>query len=223
MSERPVGEAADADLVLAVAAGSEDALGALYDRHAVGVHAVALRMTGDRGTAEEVVQETFLALWNRAEAFDPGVASLGTWLRSIARNRAVDRLRAAGRRPQLVALPGGAGEDGPSASIERLDPELAVFGGAAPDPDPVLAAEALDTSAAIADALAGMPDDERTVILLAYQQELSQSEIAARLGWPLGTVKTRTRRALARLRGVLDRGDAGGTGARDPGGVDGPR
>ncbi len=223
MSERPVGEADDADLVLAVAAGSEDALGALYDRHAVGVHAVALRMTGDRGTAEEVVQETFLALWNRAEAFDPGVASLGTWLRSIARNRAVDRLRAAGRRPRLVALPGGGGEDGASASIERLDPDLASFGGAAPDPDPVVAAEALDTRAAIAEALAGMPEDERTVILLAYQQELSQSEIAAQLGWPLGTVKTRTRRALARLRGVLDRGDVDGTGARDPGGFDGPR
>ncbi len=223
MSERPVGEADDADLVLAVAAGSEDALGALYDRHAVGVHAIALRMTGDRGTAEEVVQETFLALWNRAEGFDPGVGSLGTWLRSIARNRAVDRLRAAGRRPQLVALPGGAGEDGASASIERLDPDLAVFGGAAPDPDPVLAAEALDTRAVIAEALVGMPEDERTVIVLAYGQELSQSEIAARLGWPLGTVKTRTRRALARLRGVLDRGALDGTGARDPGGLDGPR
>src|SRR5512141_1180509 len=166
MSERMVGEADDAVLVLAVAAGSEDAFGALYDRHAVGVHAVALRMTGDRGGAEEVVQETFLALWNRAEAFDPGVASLGTWLRSIARNRAVDRLRAAGRRPQLVALPGGAGDDDASASMERLDPDLAVYGGAARDPDPVLAAEAVDTREAIAAALAGMPDDERTVILL---------------------------------------------------------
>jgi RNA polymerase sigma-70 factor (ECF subfamily) len=223
MSERLVGEADDAVLVLAVAAGSEDAFGALYDRHVGGVHAVAFRMTGDRGTAEEVVQETFLALWNRAEVFDPGVASLGTWLRSIARNRAVDRLRAAGRRPQLVALPGGTGDDEASASMERLDPDLAVFGGAVRDPDPELMAEAVDTREAIAEALAGMPEDERTVLLLAYQQELSQSEIAERLGWPLGTVKTRTRRALARLRGVLDAAELGAAGVRGRGGLDGPR
>src|SRR5512140_2987721 len=205
MSERVMAEADDTVPVPGVAAGSEDAFGALYDRHAAGVHAVAVRMTGDRGTAEEVVQETFLALWNRAESFDPRVASLGTWLRSIARNRAVDRLRAAGRRPQLVALPGPSDPaDGIAASMDRLDPDLAVFGGAQRDPDPVVAAEAGDTRAAIAGALAGMPEDERTVILLAYQHELSQSEIAERLGWPLGTVKTRTRRALARLRGVLE-------------------
>ncbi len=73
------------------------------------IHAVALRLTGDHGIAEEVVQETFLALWNRAELFDPAVASLGTWLRAIARNRAVDRLRAIGRRPILASLPGGSG------------------------------------------------------------------------------------------------------------------
>ncbi len=223
MSERLVGEADDAVLVLAVAAGSEEAFGALYDRHAAGVHAVALRMTGDRGTAEEVVQETFLALWNRAEAFDPGVASLRTWLRSIARNRGVDRLRAAGRRPQLVALPGGMGDDDVSASMERLDPDLAVFGGAARDPDPVLAAEAVDTRELIVEALAGMPEDERTVIVLAYQQELSQSEIAERLGWPLGTVKTRTRRALGRLRSILEGGEPGEAGVPGRGGPDGPR
>ena len=221
MSERAAGESDEALLVLAVAAGSEEALGVLYDRHAAGVHAIAFRMTGDRGIAEEVVQETFLALWNRAEAFDPGVASLGTWLRSIARNRTVDRLRAAGRRPQLVALPSSAGEDdGTSTSVERLDPDLAVFGGAVRDPDPVAAAEAGDLRRAIAGALADMPEDERTVILLAYQQELSQSEIAARLGWPLGTVKTRTRRALARMRALLDREDLRMAGQ---GGVDGPR
>jgi RNA polymerase sigma-70 factor (ECF subfamily) len=222
MAERTGDGADDAALVLAVASGSEDALGALYDRHAAGIHAVAYRLTGDRGIAEEVVQETFLALWNRAEAFDPGVASLGTWLRSIARNRSVDRLRAAGRRVQLVALPGGTAEDdGVAASVERLDPELAVFGGAVRDPDPVAAAEAEDVRTAIAGALSRMPDDERTVILLAYQHELSQSEIAERLGWPLGTVKTRTRRALARLRGVLDAEEMREAGAR--GGVDGPQ
>jgi RNA polymerase sigma-70 factor (ECF subfamily) len=221
MTERKAHDADEVGLVRAVAAGSEDALGALYDRHAAGVHAIAYRLTGDRGIAEEVVQETFLALWNRAEAFDPGVASLGTWLRSIARNRAVDRLRAAGRRVQLVALPGGTEDEGGSSTLDRLDPDLAVFGGAMRDPDPVMAAEAGDTRAALADALAVMPDEERTVILLAYQHELSQSEIAERLGWPLGTVKTRTRRALARLRSVLEANEA--RAAVGLGGVDGAR
>lgn len=222
MAERVVGDADEGTLVRAVAAGSEDALGALYDRHAVAVHATAYRLTGDRGIAEEVVQETFLALWNRAEAFDPEVASLGTWLRSIARNRSIDRLRAAGRRARLVALPGGAADDGfGAASIERLDPDLAVVGGAARDPDPVVAAEAGAARAAIAAALGAMPDEERTVILLAYQQELTQSEIAERLGWPLGTVKTRTRRALARLRATLEADEARGAAAL--GNADGPR
>jgi RNA polymerase sigma-70 factor, ECF subfamily len=222
MTERLAYDADEVGLVLAVAAGSEDALGALYDRHAAGVHAIAYRMTGDRGIAEEVVQETFLALWNRAESFDPSVASLGTWLRSIARNRSVDRLRAAGRRVQLVAMPGGVGDDDPGMSaIDRLDPDLAVYGGARRDPDPVEAAEAGATRTSIAEALASMPDDERTVILLAYQHELSQTEIAERLGWPLGTVKTRTRRALARLRSLLE--PDGMRAELGLGGVDGAR
>ena len=109
MVERRGGDADEAALVRAVASGSEEALAALYDRHVDGIHAVAIRLTGDRGIAEEVVQETFLALWNRAELFDPALASLGTWLRSIARNRTVDRLRAMGRRPTLVPL-GGHGD-----------------------------------------------------------------------------------------------------------------
>lgn len=222
MTEQAARAQDEVGLVLAVAAGSEDALAALYDRHAAGVHAVAYRLTGDRGIAEEVVQETFLALWNRAESFDPSVASLGTWLRSIARNRSVDRLRAAGRRVQLVAMPGASGEeDTAAAALERLDPDLAVFGGAMRDPDPVLAAEAGDRRATIADALAAMPEEERAVILLAYQHELSQSEIAERLGWPLGTVKTRTRRALARLRSVLEADDR--RTAASLGGLDGAR
>jgi RNA polymerase sigma-70 factor, ECF subfamily len=223
MTERRAGDPDEAALVRAVASGSEEALATLYDRHVDGIHAAALRLTGDRGVAEEVVQETFLALWNRAELFDPGVAALGTWLRSIARNRAVDRLRAAGRRPTLVSLPDGS-EAGPGAgAIERLDPELAVFGGAARDPGPEAAAEASDIRAAVAAALSAMSEHERTVILLAYREELSQAEIAERLGWPLGTVKTRTRRALAHLRATLEAGEQAMEGDGTPVDGDGPR
>ena len=204
MTERRAGAADEAALVRAVAGGSEEALAALYDRHVDGIHAVALRLSGDRGIAEEVVQETFLALWNRAELFDPALASLATWLRSIARNRTVDRLRALGRRPTLVPFGGHgeAGEDDPG--LDRLGPDVVVLGGAAPDLDPAAAAEASSVRASIRDALATMPEVERTVIVLAYREGLTQQEIAERLDWPLGTVKTRTRRALARLRELLE-------------------
>src|SRR6187402_3233202 len=216
MAERRSGDADDAALVRALAAGSEDALAALYDRHVDGIHAVALRLTNDRQLAEEVVQETFLALWNRAELFDPALASLATWLRSIARNRTVDRLRALGRRPTLVPF-GGRGDDGDDdPGLDRLGPDIVVVGGSAPDLDPVMAAEASSIRAAIRAALATMPDVERTVIVLAYREGLTQQEIAERLDWPLGTVKTRTRRALAHLRAALEAGD-------NPVGTGGPR
>jgi RNA polymerase sigma-70 factor (ECF subfamily) len=207
MAERRAGDTEDAVLVRALAAGSEDALAALYDRHVDGIHAVALRLTNDRQLAEEVVQETFLALWNRAELYDPAVASLATWLRTIARNRTVDRLRAAGRRPPLVPLPGLGDEGESDAGFERLRPDAVVLGGAVPDAGPEAAAEAAEVRAAVAAALATMPDVERTVIILAYREGLTQSEIAERLDWPLGTVKTRTRRALAHLRDALEAGD----------------
>jgi RNA polymerase sigma-70 factor, ECF subfamily len=191
----------DVAVVRRMAAGSEAALETLYDRYASAIFAAVYRLTSDRGTAEEVVQETFLALWNRAETFDPAAGSLAAWLHAIARNRTIDRLRAAGRRPSLVALSAAAAPDEDATqALERLVSDGSIVGGARPAPGPEQAFESAGVQEAIGHALAGMPDDERTVILLAYQEELSQSEIAARLGWPLGTVKTRTRRALQRLR-----------------------
>ena len=191
----------DVAVVRRMAAGSEAALETLYDRYASAIFAAVYRLTSDRGTAEEVVQETFLALWNRAETFDPAAGSLAAWLHAIARNRTIDRLRAAGRRPSLVALSSAAAPDEDATqALERLVSDGAIVGGARPAPGPEQAFESAGVQEAIGTALASMPEDERTVILLAYQEELSQTEIAARLGWPLGTVKTRTRRALHRLR-----------------------
>src|SRR5262245_56601695 len=194
----------DAALVREVAAGSQDALAALYDRYVDAVYAAALRLTSDHQVAEEVVQETFLALWNRAELFDPALATLATWLRTIARNRTVDRIRAAGRRPPLVPLGGRGEDDDADADFDRLGPSAMVLGGAVPDPGPEAAVEASDLRAAVGAALATMPEPERVVIVLAYREGLTQTEIAERLEWPLGTVKTRTRRALARLRTALE-------------------
>jgi RNA polymerase sigma-70 factor (ECF subfamily) len=199
-----VRRADETSLVREVARGSEAALAALYDRHIDGVYAAAMRLTDDRGLAEEVVQETFLALWNRAELFDPRAGSLAAWLHTIARNRAVDRLRAAGRRPSLVSLIVGDTDDEPGAALERSVIDRPVIGGADLGPGPELALEGTELRSALRDAIATMPESERMVILLAYREGLTQTEIAGRTGWPLGTVKTRTRRGLARLREVLE-------------------
>ena len=203
MTERPSGPTDDASLVRDLASGSEAALGTLYDRYGDAIFAAAYRLTSDRGVAEEVVQETFLTLWNRAELFDPAAGSLRAWLHAIGRNRAVDRLRAAGRRPQLVALSSSTRDENETQALERAVAGGTVMAGAVQPPGPEEAAAANDRRDAIRVAIAAMPEVERTVILLAYQDELSQAEIADRLDWPLGTVKTRTRRALLRLREAL--------------------
>jgi RNA polymerase sigma-70 factor (ECF subfamily) len=194
----------DAALVRELVRGSEPALSTLYDRYGGAIFAAAYRLTADRGIAEEVVQETFLTLWNRAELFDPAAGSLPAWLHAIGRNRAVDRLRAAGRRPRLVAVTArGAAEESETQGLERAMASGTVVAGAAQPPGPEESADAAGLRDAIRSAMRDMPDQERTVILLAYQEELSQTEIAERLDWPLGTVKTRTRRALLRLREAL--------------------
>lgn len=194
----------EAGLVREVAAGSQDALAALYDRHVDAVFAAAIRLTSDRQVAEEVVQETFLALWNRAELFNPGAGSLAAWLHTIARNRTVDRLRAAGRRPNLVPISAASGADeSDTAALERIVITGQVLGGADLGPGPEGELAAAELRDVIRVALADLPEHERTAIVLAYSADLTQSEIAERLGWPLGTVKTRTRRALLRLREVL--------------------
>jgi RNA polymerase sigma-70 factor (ECF subfamily) len=194
----------DAALVREVAAGSEDALGTLYDRYVDAVYAAASRLTADRQVAEEVVQETFLALWNRAELFDPAVGSLAAWLHTIARNRTVDRLRAAGRRPNLIPFSSTTGEDEQdSAGLDRLVAAGTILGGAGLGLGPEGELATTELRQILRVALDELPIAERTAIVLAYREELSQSEIADRLGWPLGTVKTRTRRALLRLRGAL--------------------
>jgi RNA polymerase sigma-70 factor, ECF subfamily len=194
----------DAALVREVVNGSQDALAALYDRHVDGIFATASRLTADRQVAEEVVQETFLALWNRAELFDANVGSLAAWLRTIARNRTVDRLRAAGRRPNLIPLSAASGEDEQDgAALDRLVSTGTLLGGAMLGLGPEGELAATELRDVLRDALAELPESERTAIVLAYREELTQSEIAERLGWPLGTVKTRTRRALLRLREAL--------------------
>ena len=221
----------DVELVARIHARDADALALAYDRHADAVYGSLVRFLGDRESAEDVVQETYLALWQRAHQFNPRAGSLLGWLLGIARHKAIDRFRAARRRPRIVAPWTDRAE-----TPERGWPAAGRAVMASPgDDDPEVAAARSWTRAVIRTALSTMPDHERQVLKLAYEGGLSQSEISTRLGWPLGTVKTRTRRALASLRETLGdvpdlapapkasrTADARPTSSRS-GGSDGPR
>jgi RNA polymerase sigma-70 factor (ECF subfamily) len=190
--------------------GSQEALAGLYDRYGHIVFAAAVRTGRDRGIAAEVTQETFLTLWDRAELFDPSRGTLSTWLATIARNRTVDHLRAAGRHGRVATFSSFGRAEADDHSIAdwlTASGQPVAMAGSEPGPEAALAGK--ETRASIEDALASLAPLERSVILLAYDEGLSQSEIAARLGWPIGTVKTRTRRALRHLREWLDRPQAG--------------
>jgi RNA polymerase sigma-70 factor (ECF subfamily) len=188
-----------------VAQGSEEALASLYDRHAAAVFRLALSVNRDRGVAEEVVQETFLALWNRAELFDPALGSLVSWLLAITRNRAIDRVRGTARRVPAAPFSALVGDQPDEASaVDWIVASGDLLAVGAPEPGPEMALAASETQVAVARAIAALDGPERETILLAYRDGLSQSEIAARLGWPIGTVKTRSRRALRRMRAALE-------------------
>jgi RNA polymerase sigma-70 factor (ECF subfamily) len=129
-------ERTDADLVTQVVDGDEQALAELYDRHADAIFRLCFRLLGDRYLAEEVMQETYLALWNRAELFDRTVGSLPAWLMAIARNRSVDRLRARGRRPPAMPISSVAGGDGEMADLERTLTAGTLVGSGPGPPEP---------------------------------------------------------------------------------------
>jgi RNA polymerase sigma-70 factor (ECF subfamily) len=174
------------------------------------VFQIALRVGGDRAVAEEVVQDTFLALWDRADRYDPQLGELRSWLAVVARNRALNRVRARLRRVPAEPLSAVTG-DGPEAGamLDWLLSDGDPLAASAPAALPEAQVVDVETAAELARLVEDLPGAERAVLLLAYREGLSQTEIAERLGWPLGTVKTRTRRALARLRLTLDAGLSG--------------
>jgi RNA polymerase sigma-70 factor, ECF subfamily len=170
----------DAELIGLVADGDHRAFEELHRRYARPVLGIALRRIGDRGRAEDATQDTFASLWRSAGRFDPTRGKATSWLFTVARNAIVDGLR---RRPDATV-------DGP--------PDVAE-----PGPGPDDAAESEWVSWRVHRALETLPDQERTLIELAYWSGLSQSEVADHVGIPLGTVKTRTRSALRRLADEL--------------------
>jgi RNA polymerase sigma-70 factor (ECF subfamily) len=173
----------EADLVAAMAAGSEEALQDLHRRHAALVYHMACRSL-DTAAAEEVTQDVFLAAWRKAGTFDRSKGSARTWLLAIARNRILDEWRARNRRP------------GPGASPEDLEVE-------ATDPQPDEALWRDFRRRAVTRALAALPEPQRRALSLAYFAELSHEGVAEAMRIPLGTAKTRIRKALRVMQGSL--------------------
>lgn len=181
----------DHHLVGRMSEGEDAALGELYDRYGKTLYALALAIVREPADAEEVVVDAFGQAWRQAGAFDPLRGSVGAWLATIARSRALDTVRARGRRAR-------AHERAAQLSDEGIATPVAALG-----PDPARGAERGEARRLVAEALAGLPEPQRVAIHLAYFEGLSQSEIAARLAEPLGTVKTRMRAGMEKLRGLL--------------------
>ena len=172
----------DEDLARGVAAGDRAAFLALYDRFAGRVYGLCLRMLREPAAAEEVSQETFLKVWARAGQFDPRRGALLSWILVIARRTALDRLRWEARRPTPLDSPGAG------------DPLLHI-------PDPLSQSDEARWGS-LRLALHDLPDEQRTAVELAYYQAMSHREIAEYLSIPLGTVKTRIRLGMDRLRRI---------------------
>jgi RNA polymerase sigma-70 factor (ECF subfamily) len=171
----------DAELLARVGERDREAFEILYGRYVRPVFGLALRRLGDRGHAEDAVQEAFAAIWRSASTYRPERGAAGGWLYTVARNAIVDRLR----------------RNGPSTDAEL--PELASY-----ERGPAEQAENSDVAWRVHRALEELQPREREVIELAYWSGLSQSEVAEFLHLPLGTVKTRTRSGLAHLASALE-------------------
>jgi len=179
--------AEDVALIRRMCDADETALGALYDRWMRSLYSLVFHLLKDADEAEDVVEETFWQAWRKASSYEPSRGAVSTWLLTIGRRRALDRLRAKGRRREEPLT----GQDGALADV------------AASDADPLAAAEASERRTHVLAALRELPEEQREVLDLGYFQGLSQTEIADATGQPLGTVKTRMRLAMQKLREPL--------------------
>lgn len=171
----------DALLVSRLEAGDAEALRVLYERYGRLVFGMTYRLLGDRQAAEECTQDVFVSVWRNARGYDPSRARVSTWLLAIARNRAIDATRRRAARP--------------------VDPQADVW-TTEETPDTALLVTQADEAQRVAAAMAELPDAQREAVLLAYFDGLSHTEIAERLELPVGTVKSRIRLALDRLRAL---------------------
>jgi RNA polymerase sigma-70 factor (ECF subfamily) len=174
---------ADQSALARMARGDQDALAELYDRHARPIFSLALRILQDRTEAEDVVQEVFAQAWAQAGRYETSRGAVAAWLLNMTRSRAIDRLRSKRSRP-----------------VEAVDPETALDkmpGDGVPQDVQLLSAEQVGK---LRNALQELPALQRIALELAYYEGLTHAEIADRLEQPLGTVKTRIRQAMIKLR-----------------------
>lgn len=173
----------DVELLKAIAARDEAALAQLYDRYRVILFGLLMRILNNREEAEDVLQEVFLQVWRKAADFDENRGRPFTWLVTLARSRGIDRLRTLASRERVA-----------EAGAREVSEEIS---------DAATDALKSEQRGLVSDALAKLPDEQKRPIMLAYFDGLTQSEIATRLGAPLGTVKTRMRTGMIRLRELL--------------------
>lgn len=185
--------ATDLDLLQRIVARDDAALASLYDRHSRLAYGVILRILRSTSDAEDVLQETFVRVWARADSYDAALGSPAAWLARIARNRAIDRLRARRVRSDISVEP-AAGADGETGQL----PEPRTLS------TPELALQDATTARALQTAMANLPDAQRELIQAAFFDGYTHSELSLRFGVPLGTVKTRIRTGLTAMRERLE-------------------
>lgn len=178
----------DIELLQAIVARDEAALAELYDRYRVILFGLLMRILSNREEAEDVLQEVFLQVWRRAADFDANRGRPFTWLVTMTRSRGIDRLRTLAARERVAIA--GARDESEAVSDAASD------------------AFRSEQRGLVTSALAQLPDEQKRPLMLAYFDGLTQSEIAARLGAPLGTVKTRMRTGMMKLRELLAGKDA---------------
>ena len=182
--------ASDGDLLSEVRDGDASSLEALYDRYAGYVHAVALRIVSSSEEAEEITQDVFWQLWKKKLSYDPERGRFSTWLFAVTRNRALDRIRSASRRPRTEAL-----------SVDKAVP---------PGNSPEDYAYFAERRRRVRRALEELPPEQQQAVELCFFQGMTHREVAARLDEPLGTVKSRIKMGIDKLkRGLTSSGELG--------------
>ncbi|HSS19853.1 MAG TPA: sigma-70 family RNA polymerase sigma factor [Pyrinomonadaceae bacterium] len=182
--KREPASVSDVELLHAVAGGDEAALARLYDAYRVILFGLLVRILNSREEAEDVLQDVFIQVWRRAKDFDEKRGRPFTWLVTLARSRAIDRIRQLGARQRLVT---GAAQEQTEVVSDALSDTLRTA-----------------KQETVQRALSELPDEQRNTLMLAYFDGLTQSEIAEKLKTPLGTVKTRMRSGMQKLRALLE-------------------
>jgi len=184
---RPAPDASDdALLVVKVAQGDHQAFSALYDRFSTPLYSLALKMLGNEAEAQDLLQEVFLSIWNKAGTFDEERGSAFSWVVAQLRNRAIDRIRSRRRRDELI-----------DANAPDLEPTGLARTSSAED------CEINERAREVRSAMGQLSDDQRRVLRMAFFEGLTQTEIAEKLEEPLGTIKARACRGMERLRKIL--------------------